>query len=92
MLSTDQMPPQIEKVMDSSMGCHISLRLPHRLESPGCRTTHPSFSYPLRLVRLLCPFILILFSAVNGIRDQFPVGNAMTTEVGPIPDTESQHL
>ncbi len=74
MLSTDQMPPQIEKIMDSSMGCYKSLRLPHRLEPP-----HPSLPYPRRLVRLLCPIILILFSAMNHIRHQRPVGNAITT-------------
>jgi hypothetical protein len=68
MLSTDQMPPQIEKIIDSSMSCYKSLRLPHRLEPP-----HPSLPYPRRLIpdkagqalRLLCPIILILFSAMN---------------------------
>jgi len=42
------------------MGCHESLGLPHRFESP-----HTSLSYPGVLMRLLGPIILILFSAVD---------------------------
>ena len=57
------------------MSSHKSLSLPHRLESP-----HPSLPYSDRLVGLLCPVILILLSAVDRLRYQLPMGNAITPQ------------
>ena len=46
MLSTDQMPPQIEKILNRSTGCYKPLRLPHRLESPHTSLPHPGGFIP----------------------------------------------
>ena len=45
---------------------HESLSLPYRFEP-----THPPLSDPCRLVRLLCPIILILLSTVDRLWNQF---------------------
>ena len=71
----DQMPTQIEKVVDSGMGRHKSLRLLHRLEPP-----HTPLSHPRRFVRLLSPVILILLSTVDRSRNQLPMSNTVTSQ------------
>jgi hypothetical protein len=58
------------------MGTEKSLGLPDRFELP-----HAPLSYPGRLMRLLCPIILILFSAVNRLGDQFPVSNSIAKQL-----------
>jgi hypothetical protein len=50
------------------MGTQESLSLPHRFEP-----SHPSFPYPGHLIRLLGAIVLILFSTVDSLRDQFPM-------------------
>ena len=52
------------------MSGHESLSLPNRFESP-----HPSLPYPGRLMRLLHPIILILFSAMNDIWHQLSMSD-----------------
>ena len=46
MLSTDQMPPQIENILNRSMVCYKSLRLPHRLEPPHISLPRPGRFIP----------------------------------------------
>ena len=67
-LSADQVPPEIEQILNRGMGGDKSLRLLHRLESP-----HPSLPDPGHLMRLLGPIILILLSTVNRFRHHFPM-------------------
>jgi len=62
MLSPDQMSAQIEKIMDSGMGAQKSLSMPGRLE-----LTHLPLSQPGRLMRLLCPIILIPPGTVDSL-------------------------
>jgi len=72
MFSLHQMPSQIEQVTDSSMSTQEPLRLTDRFKSP-----HPPLSHPDRLMRLLSQIILIMFSTVDCLRDQFPVSNTI---------------
>lgn len=58
------------------MSARQSLSLPGRFE-----LTHRTFSHPGRLVRLLGSIILILFSTINGYRDQFPMRNTITSQL-----------
>ena len=74
MLSPEQVPPQIEKVMNRGMGCHKFLCLPRRLESP-----HPSLSYPGRLMGLLSTVVGILISDMDGAWGDFPVRDRIAT-------------
>jgi hypothetical protein len=32
-------------------------------------------------MRLLCPIVLVLLGAVDSLRDQFPMGNSITTQL-----------
>jgi hypothetical protein len=57
------------------MSTQESLRLSGRLETSGCRITHSPLSYPSRFMRLLDPIILILFSTVDRLGDQFSMGD-----------------
>ena len=54
------------------MGRNKSLRLPGRL-----KLTLPSLSYPGHLMGLLCSVILILFGAVNCLKDLLPMRYAI---------------
>ena len=63
------------------MGVDESLGLPHRFESPGCRTTHPSLSHPGRLVTLLSPIIFILLSTVYRARNQLPMSDTIAAQL-----------
>ena len=60
MLGTEFMPTQVKQIGHSGMYTQKSLGLSDRLEP-----SHPSLSHPGRLVRLLRPIILILFSTVD---------------------------
>lgn len=73
MLCSDQVPTEIEQILNRSMSTDKSLGLPHRLESP-----HPSLSDAGRFMRLLGPIILMLFGTVDHVRDQFAMGNTVT--------------
>jgi len=75
MLSPNQVPPQIEQVIDGSMGSYESQRLPHRLETP-----HSALSNPRRLMGLLCSIILILPDTVDRLRNKLPVSNPIATQ------------
>ncbi|MFT6046568.1 MAG: hypothetical protein ACI9WC_002275 [Arenicella sp.] len=75
MFGSNQMTAQIEKVTDSGMGAQKSLSLPDRFEF-----THPSLPHPNRLVRLLSSIILVLLSAVDRLRYQLPMSNAITPQ------------
>ena len=83
-LSPDQMPSQVEQVADrsracpalSGMGTQKSLRLTCRFEP-----THPSLPNSGRLVRLLCPIILILLSTVDRLGYQLPMCDAVTSQL-----------
>ena len=68
MLSPYQVPTQIEKITYSSMSSNKSLSPTNRLELP-----HPSLPLPRRLMTLLCPIVLILFSTVDRLGDKFPM-------------------
>jgi hypothetical protein len=80
MCSADQVPTQIEKIMDSSMRTQKSLCLPGRLELPECRTTHTAFPHPSRFMGLLSPIILILLCTVDRLRHQFTVSDAIAAQ------------
>ena len=54
-LSSDQMPSQIEQVIDSCTGTQETLRLPNRLE-----LSHALLLGPRRLMKWLGPIILVL--------------------------------
>lgn len=60
MLNFDQVPTKVEKILHRGMRIHEAPGLPHRLE-----TTHPSLSNPGRLMRLLCPVILVLLGPAD---------------------------
>ena len=75
MLSPDQVPTQVEQITDSSMSTQESLSLPYRFE-----LAHPSLSHPGRLMRLLCPIILILLSTVDRLRNQLPMGDSIAAQ------------
>ena len=57
------------------MSTQKSLSLSDRLEP-----SHHPLSNPGRLMGLLCPIILILFSAMNNIRHQLSMRNTITTQ------------
>ena len=50
--------------------------MPYGFEFP-----HPSLPHPGRLMRLLCPIILILFSAVDHFGHQLPVSNSIAAKL-----------
>ena len=58
------------------MDTQKSLSLHHRFEAP-----HTSFSHPGRFMRLLCSIILILLSAVDRVRNQFPMSNTIAAQL-----------
>jgi len=70
------MPSKIEQIRYSGMGAQESLSLADRLKLP-----HPPLPDPRRLVRLLCPIIFILLSAVDRLRDQFTMGNSVASQL-----------
>ena len=74
MLSSNQVPAEIEQVLHSSMCTQKPLSLTHRLESP-----HPSLSNPGRLMRLLCPVILILLRTVNRLGYQLTMSDTVAS-------------
>lgn len=43
-------------------------------------SAHPTFSHPGCFVRLHCPIVLILLSAVDRLRNNFPVGDAVAPQ------------
>ena len=69
MLSTNQMPAQVEEIGYSSVSNKESLRLTNRL-----KLTHTSLPETSRLMRCLHPIILILLRTVDRLRNQLPVG------------------
>ena len=76
MLSSNQVPAEIEQVLHSSMCTQKPLSLTHRLESP-----HPSLPDPGRLMRLFCPIILILFCTADHTRHQLSMRNTITPQL-----------
>ena len=62
------MLPQIEQIVDSSVRAQKPLSLLSGLEPP-----HTSLSDPGRFMGLLSPIILILFSTVDRLWNQFPM-------------------
>jgi len=58
------------------MGSYKSLSLPHRLE-----LTHPSLPYPGRLMRLLCPIVLVLFGTVDRLGYQLSMGDTIASQL-----------
>jgi hypothetical protein len=58
-----------------------TLSLSGRLKLPGCRSTHPSLSHPGRLVRLLRPIILILFSTVYRLGYQLTMRYSIASQL-----------
>ena len=68
-VSSDQVPTQIEQVTDSCMNSQKSLSLPDRFEA-----AHPSFPHSGRLMRLLSPIVLILLSAMDRAWYQLSMG------------------
>jgi hypothetical protein len=75
-LSRYKMPSQIEQIGNGSVSSKESSRLFHRFE-----LSHPSLPDSGRLMRLLCPIILILFSAMNHIRHQLTVSNSIAPQL-----------
>ena len=75
MLSADQVPAQIKYIFHGGMCTNESLSLPHRLES-----SHALLPHPGRLMGLLCLIILVLFSTVDRLWNQFPVSEAMASQ------------
>ena len=63
MLSANKMSTQDEQIADSCMRVQKPLSLPNRLE-----ISHPAFSNPGRLMRLIGTIILILLSTVDRVR------------------------
>jgi hypothetical protein len=63
------------------MGGNKLLSLPHRFETPGCRTTHPALSNPGRLMRPLRPIVGILRIIVDNTWHQLPVSNTITSQL-----------
>jgi hypothetical protein len=63
------------------MSTQKSLCLLDRFEPPGCRTTHTALSYPGRFVRLLGPIVRILRRNVDGLWNQLPVCNTITSQL-----------
>jgi hypothetical protein len=57
------------------MSTQKSLSLSDRLES-----THPTLSHPGRFMRLLCPIILTLFSAVDCLRHQLSMRYSIASQ------------
>jgi hypothetical protein len=55
MICSNQMPPEIEQIIDGGMGTQKSLRL-----TDGFESAHPSLSHPSILMRPLCPIVSIL--------------------------------
>lgn len=70
------MPAKVKQIMTSGMCTDESLSLPLSLELP-----HPPLPDSGRLMRLLGPIILILFGAVDRLRDQFTMCHAITPEL-----------
>jgi hypothetical protein len=62
MLSPNKVPAKVEKITDNGMRTQKSLSLFDRFE-----LAHSSLPDPAHLVRLLCPIILVPFSAVNRV-------------------------
>jgi len=54
---------------------HKYLSLRYRVKFP-----HPPLSYAGRLMGLLCPIILILLSAMDRLRNQFLMSNAIAAQ------------
>jgi len=75
MLSANQVPSKIKQITNSGMRTKKSSSLFHGLEPP-----HTSFSHPSRLMRLLCPIILILLRTVDRVRNQFPVSDTVSSQ------------
>jgi hypothetical protein len=65
----------VEWVVDSCVERYKSLGL-----SKGFELSHPSFPDPGRFMRLLGSIILILLSAMNHIRHQLSISNAITLQ------------
>ena len=78
--SPDQVTAQVEQIGYSSMSTQESLNLPHRLELRDVGPPHPPLSNPGRFMRLLRPIILILFSAVDRIGNQFSMGDSIASQ------------
>ena len=76
MLGANQVPAQIEEIGYGSMSTQKSLGLVHRFESP-----HPSLSHSGRLVRLLGPIILTLFSTMDRLWHQLTMCNAIASQL-----------
>jgi hypothetical protein len=57
------------------MRAQESLRLPHLLE-----LSHSSLPYPGRLMRLLCPTILILIRTVDRLGDEVTMRHTVTAQ------------
>jgi hypothetical protein len=62
-MSPDQMPTEIEEIVDSSMITQRSLSLARRPKS-----SHPSLSHFGVLMRLLNSIVRVLSRVMNGIR------------------------
>jgi hypothetical protein len=74
--SADQMPAKTEQILNGGMRGNESLSLFYRTEF-----SHPSFPHPGHLMRLLSPIILVLLGSVDGLWNQFPVGNTITAQL-----------
>ena len=57
------------------MGTQESLSMPDRFES-----SHPSLSYPVRLMRLFGPVVLILFGTVDCLGHQLSKSKAVASQ------------
>jgi hypothetical protein len=64
-LGRNQVPPQVEQVVDGRIDTQGALGLPHCFES-----THAPLSHPRRLMGKLCSIVGIPGCVVNRIRDQ----------------------
>jgi hypothetical protein len=70
------MPPEIEQITDGSVSAQEPLRLFYRFES-----SHPSLSYPSRLVRLLSPIIGVMIRNMYRFRHHFPMRYRVATQL-----------
>jgi hypothetical protein len=76
MLSTHQMPAEVEQIGNSGICTDESLRLTYSLEF-----SHTSLSNPGCLMRLLRPIILILLGAVDRFGYQLAMRHTIATQL-----------
>ena len=76
MFGGNQMPPQIEQIVNGRVGAQKPLRLMSGLESP-----HAALSDPRWLVRELGSIVGVLGGVVDCIRDKFTMSNTVTPQL-----------